>query len=500
MANIGEEGSAPPEALDFERMLAGVRPGWRELLAPAEDRIQEILQTLRAVLDSHHPLYHERRLCDALAPPPGLVFEAFRYFEPEETRVVIVGQDPYPTPGDAMGLSFSVPPGVAIPKSLANVFAALRADGLLRPHTSAAGRPLEVGDLRPWAAQGVLLLNRALTTLVGRKGEHLGVWKPVAETLVRGLADRAAEGGRKIVFMLWGKEAQKLEASVREGERRFRQGTGAAAFHEILTWSHPSSLSDNKRDPEHKFARCGHFARANRLLKEWGRAPIEWDPLAGTLAYTDGSCPRNGKPDAKAAFAVVFLSGPLRGTEIAGGVAPFRYAFRDPNDPLRGFKLTAEKVAPSNNRGEYLAWCWALLSALRGGVRARAEIVSDCNLFIQTFEDWMPRLWIPKGKGARGSANYDLVEIAQALLGRLEAQVLLLAKTHVNSHKKRPPEEAGKVALVHWHGNSRADTLAGQRVQAIEAGEVEPEAIRIQTPVSRIAELQSLWGGGGEDV
>ncbi|MGB2840316.1 MAG: uracil-DNA glycosylase [Actinomycetes bacterium] len=165
----------------------------------------------------------------------------------DQVRVLIVGQDPYPTPGHAVGLSFSVEPDVRpLPKSLANIFTEYTDDlGLPRPTT---------GDLSPWASRGVLLLNRVLTVQPGAPASHRGKgWEQVTEAAIKTLASR----GGPLVAVLWGRDAQSAAPLL--------QGVPQIAS------AHPSPLSASRG-----FFGSRPFSRANAALVEQGGAAIDW--------------------------------------------------------------------------------------------------------------------------------------------------------------------------------------------------------------------------------
>ncbi|MDD2869129.1 uracil-DNA glycosylase [Neomegalonema sp.] len=181
-------------------------------------------------------------------PPPQDLFKALRLTPPEKARVVILGQDPYPTPGDAMGLAFSVAPGVRTPRSLGNIFKEIEADlGVKAPRD---------GDLTRWAESGVLLLNSALTVRAGEAGAHAKYgWGALVDQILAHLG--RPDSGR--AFLLWGKHAQNLGAKVS------RQGNL------VIESAHPSPLS----------ARTGFFgsrpfSQIDAFLKTRGAAPIRW--------------------------------------------------------------------------------------------------------------------------------------------------------------------------------------------------------------------------------
>lgn len=181
-----------------------------------------------------------------ILPARPVLFRALALVPPAAVRVVILGQDPYPTPGNADGLAFSVPPGQRIPASLRNIFQEMRSD--------LGGAPAS-GDLTPWAAQGVLLLNTALTVPAGEAGGHrrLGWGELVAEVL--GEVSR-----RPTAFICWGAPARALVE---------RQVTGAG--HLVLASAHPSPLAAHRG-----FFGSRPFGAVNAWLTARGEPPVDW--------------------------------------------------------------------------------------------------------------------------------------------------------------------------------------------------------------------------------
>jgi uracil-DNA glycosylase len=162
-------------------------------------------------------------------------------------RVLIMGQDPYPTPGHPVGLSFSVDPGVRrLPGSLQNIF---------REYSQDLGYPApSTGDLTPWTERGVLLLNRVLTVEPGKPGSHRGKgWEEVTEQAIRALAAR----DRPLVAILWGRDARNLAPLLGQTP--------------IIESAHPSPMSAHNG-----FFGTRPFSRANRLLEAGGAAPVDW--------------------------------------------------------------------------------------------------------------------------------------------------------------------------------------------------------------------------------
>ncbi|MFC2319009.1 MAG: uracil-DNA glycosylase [Segatella oulorum] len=182
-------------------------------------------------------------------PPSRLVFNAFNLCPFNEVKVVIMGQDPYHEPGQAMGLSFSVPEGVAIPPSLQNIFKEIQAD---------LGKPLPTsGDLTRWASQGVLLLNATLTVQAHVANSHQGLgWSVFTDAAIRTLSAHREH----LVFMLWGGYARSKRSLI-DGQR-----------HLILESVHPSPLSANRGG----WFGNHHFSRCNAYLRSHGLTEIDW--------------------------------------------------------------------------------------------------------------------------------------------------------------------------------------------------------------------------------
>lgn len=213
-----------------------IAPDWAEALGPVESTVHELGEFLRA----------ENAAGRRYLPAGRHVLRAFE--RPlADVKVLIVGQDPYPTPGHAIGLSFAVDPHVRpVPRSLANIYQELHDDlGLPTPTT---------GDLTPWADQGVLLLNRVLTVQAGSAGSHRGKgWEQVTQRAIEALVAR----GGPLVAVLWGRDAQGLTPMLGDVP--------------IVASPHPSPLS----------ARAGFFgsrpfSRVDELLAQQGASPVDW--------------------------------------------------------------------------------------------------------------------------------------------------------------------------------------------------------------------------------
>jgi uracil-DNA glycosylase len=187
----------------------------------------------------------------AIYPPHGTRLAALALTPLDAVKVVVLGQDPYHGPGQAHGLSFSVPDGMRLPPSLRNIFQELTSD-LGLPRASS-------GNLTRWAQQGVLLLNAVLTVEDGQPAAHQGRgWEELTDAVVAAVVAKA----EPCVFLLWGSHAQKKALSV----------SGLTASHHlVLTAPHPSPLSAHRG-----FLGCGHFSQANAFLQAHGRGAVDW--------------------------------------------------------------------------------------------------------------------------------------------------------------------------------------------------------------------------------
>nr|WP_231747701.1 uracil-DNA glycosylase [Auraticoccus cholistanensis] len=213
-----------------------VAPDWAEALAPVADRVAAMGDFLRAELAAGR----------SYLPDGEQVLRAFT-LPLARVRVLVVGQDPYPTPGHPVGLSFSVAPDVRpLPRSLVNIYTELAAD------TGVA--PADHGDLTRWFEQGVMLLNRVLTVRPGEPASHRGRgWEEITEVAIRALVAR----GGPLVAVLWGRDAQTLRPLLGDVP--------------VVASAHPSPLSASRG-----FFGSRPFSRVNALLVEQGAEPVDW--------------------------------------------------------------------------------------------------------------------------------------------------------------------------------------------------------------------------------
>jgi len=215
-------------------------PDWKSALASEFEKgyFQDLTSMLRS----------EKQAGKLIYPPGPLIFNAFNTTPLNHVKIVILGQDPYHGPGQAHGLSFSVPSGVPIPPSLQNIFKELHEDLKIPIPKS--------GDLEAWAKQGVLLLNASLTVEAGLANSHVKLgWHHFTDAVIRTVSQQC----QHVVFMLWGRFAQSKSGLIDTNK------------HLILQTVHPSPLS-----AYNGFLGCRHFSKANRWLEEQGLKTIDW--------------------------------------------------------------------------------------------------------------------------------------------------------------------------------------------------------------------------------
>lgn len=219
-----------------------IESSWKEILKDEFDKtyFQQIVMHLKTEKASGKTIY----------PTGSQIFYAFDKTPFNKVKVVLLGQDPYHNPQQAMGLSFSVPLGINPPPSLINIYKELNND---------IGMPIPVvGDLTKWAEQGVLLLNAILTVRANEPASHskLG-WMNFTDAVIKKISDKK----KGVIFLLWGRFAQDKQVLI------------DATKHYILKAAHPSPFSADKG-----FFGCKHFSKTNELLTKQGLSPIDWNP------------------------------------------------------------------------------------------------------------------------------------------------------------------------------------------------------------------------------
>lgn len=216
-----------------------ISPSWREALKKEFESpyFDNLVASLKKVIKEGTIVY----------PPGKLIFNVYNQLKPEDIRIVILGQDPYHNPGEAMGLSFSVPDKVKIPPSLKNIYKEIASDigGSIPTH----------GNLTSWVDQGVFLLNAFLTVEQNKAASHRNIgWQTFTDATIHYISNEF----ENIVFMLWGNFAKSKKPLINTEK------------HLVLEAAHPSPLAGNA------FSECKHFSKANAYLIQHGKSPIQW--------------------------------------------------------------------------------------------------------------------------------------------------------------------------------------------------------------------------------
>ncbi len=228
-------------------MNVQIEQGWKNVLKNEfnKDYFAEIVTWLKTEKISNSTVY----------PPGSQIFNAFEQTPFDQLKVVLIGQDPYHGPGQAHGLSFSVPTGIKPPPSLQNIFKEIEADLGIK-------MPRDYGNLTPWAKQGLLLLNASLTVRADQPNSHARIgWMEFTDAVIKIISAKKSN----VVFLLWGRFAQEKQPLIDETR------------HYVLKAAHPSPFSADKG-----FFGCRHFSKANAILVKNGIDPIDWQltPLA----------------------------------------------------------------------------------------------------------------------------------------------------------------------------------------------------------------------------
>lgn len=438
MSESKEVAQKEVQYVNVAEMFNGVEPSFKKLLLTAKPELQSALEKI-------DPTGISPKVCDML--------EFARYVPVGNIRVCIIGQDPYPNVDHAHGLCFSTRAAV-LPASLKNIFECLRLHGHIPKD-----RTIGSGLLTSWAAAGVLMINMALTTQIGKTDAHTQIWRPYMEKIVAaiGVLDQP------IVYFLWGKHAQ--------GVAHLLVNNGKAL---VLKATHPSPMAQARlTEPEQfrhcdhfdeannylmkhscgiidwdpsaahvAYISCGHFEVANKFLSGSNAGQVSWDPDAPHVAYTDGSAIGNGMGAvARGGYATYFVSGPLKSLKLTGRFGPEYSAAGD------------EIIFPSNIRGEGLAIIHALEHVNKCRATKVVEIVTDSKFWIEMVEKFIPN-WIKTKSPFSAHKNPDLVERIWNVVGNIRTMGKVTFR-HVYSHGKD-----ATISPVDKHFNACVDRWA----------------------------------------
>lgn len=420
--NAGESKESPPviihavadptvrveekKYVNVAEMFADVKPSFRRLLLSAKPELQSALEQI-------NPMTISPRVPDMLS--------FARYVELEDIRACIIGQDPYPDVNHAHGLCFSTR-DKKLPASLRMIYECLQLQGHIPK-----GATLPSGLLVSWAAAGVLMINMALTTEIGKTDAHKDAWYPYMIKIV------AAIGAldQPIVYLLWGKNAQSVAHLLKNNGKAL-----------VLKETHPSPMAQARLTESAQFRNCTHFTQANEFLMRNSRGSIDWNPGATHVVYTDGSASGNGKGAiARGGYAAYFIAGPLKSLALTGRFGPVHSTSGD------------EIIFPSNIRGEGLAIIHALEHVEKCRAPPVVEVVTDSEFWINMVGKFIPK-WVSTSSPFADHKNPDLV----ARLWDVVCKIRLSGNVtfrHVYSHGKDT-----SISKVDEHFNSCADKLA----------------------------------------
>ncbi len=424
------ESKAKPESSpwNIKAVFANVKPGWRSVILSAQG--QSLLFPVFAKL-----------MPDAISPGPLDIFNWAKCADIDDLRVCIVGQDPYPNPAHAHGLAFSSREP-KLPASLRPIFKALENSGLMRAPAFDDAMP---GLLTSWAHQGVLLINRALTTAIGTSMAHMNLWKPFTDMVFAHIGAL----NQPIVYLLWGAEAHKLAPMFTNNGKAL-----------VIKAAHPSPLGQMKLAEDEKFVNTKCFTLANRHLLAHNRVPVCWDPVAAItdvtgsphIVYTDGSSSGNGLGAlAKASYAAYIASGPVRGTLLTGRIGPVHAPESD------------EFIYPTNIRGEGFAMVHTI-EYIMGLARAPGEplkeiyIVTDSKFWLDMVYTYIPQ-WQRDRHPWTAHKNPDLCERIWTLVSQYRALGGKITIRHTYAHGRDPnqsvPDKHFNDVVDHWAGIAR---------------------------------------------
>lgn len=374
---------------------------WNEIF-----KSQEIADELNKVLDNLNTL-KEQKQC--YLPSDDQIF-TFAKFSFHQIKVVILGMDPYPNHGDAHGLSFSSL-NPRCPYSLNKIFNVLQKNGLIQ------NKPKN-NDLSFWAAQGILLLNTALTVLPNKPGSHIKLWSKFSDLLLTKLSE---ELPKDTIWCFWGDDAQKKIPLIDETK------------HTILKWCHPAA----PKSPN--FSDCDHFLKISERFPE-----IIWDEnKTETHFFTDCSARGNQFKNCRASWGVVCTKGLLKNKSWCGEL----------KSEIIDFKNEKVEARPTNIRAECEAICYALKIALT--LPCKVKIFSDSKFWIEDMYKMYIPDWVSKGVKFTDKKNSDLV----TKFWELSQKAKNVEFIFVNAwHDRAEPTEPNDLYI--WGGNRDAEKCA----------------------------------------
>lgn len=385
-----------------KRMAHGITKGWAKILLHP-DSVELLLKIVESLRDKD------------ITPAWEDIF-AFAKFSLKRVRAVVIGQDPYPTRGDAQGIAFSTR-AKKRPKSLSNIWAALTESKvvLMNPQSN---------DLTHWCRQGIILINSALTTLVGKSNEHQTLWAPYMTQVFMRMSDTFPVTD----WLLWGADAQRKTNLIDPKK------------HTIHKWCHPVAMVSPS------FKHCPHF----RMLAD-KHPELVWEPNMNSTWYTDCSCPNNQNPKlARAAWGVVCTEGRCKGVTMGGRLPALTQIWSE------GKEIN---VRPTNIRGEGTALIEALKKIVDTGVSGAHLVCSDSKFWLDMYDTHIPG-WVARGIDFKSRKNSDIVTEFWHV-SRLAAQLGMKFKFVNAWHDYTPNRDT----QLDWEGNQAAEKEAQKHLK-----------------------------------
>lgn len=369
---------------------------------------------------------------DDLMPKPNDIFNAFKFFTPDYVKIVIIGQDPYPT--DAVGLAFAKNSDITPPTSIKKIVGALENSKIIKTENTKK----ITANISFWAAQGVLLYNIALTTL---PKNNINIWADFSKSFLNSLSEFAKNKHKYLTFFAWGGDANELLEKINIYD------------HEKYNFTHPAAR-ENTLPVEKHFKNCPHFMQTKDI--------VNWNLAPKIDIFTDGSSKPQGS-----GFASIFYIDGLKKVKLYGKVRDHEYILKDAYKKIEDIfipqqpKLNIDKsinISATNNRAELLGIIYGLLLISWTFIpeTSAITILSDSKISVKTITEWYPSR---KREGTEDKLkNLDLLIICDKLLRNYKKYGFDISFKHINSHTKMPNKGSDEYFI--WSGNEKADKYA----------------------------------------
>ena len=357
----------------YRTLCYPIHRNWKSILIDSADELEYAVEEV---------YLKQKYNIEKITPNIKNTFNAF-IINPSNVKIIIIGQDPYPTAGDANGFSFSTN-AKDTPASLKNIFTCL----------NRLGYKTNSPNLFNWVFQGIMLLNLSLTTMINSKKVHTDYWKNFIYKIISILTNKYTG----IKFLLWGNDAQSIKPHI---NRRVK--------HKVYEWTHPSPMADCRLEDNLKFVNCSNFDN----LKQY-----DWSTGQHLEIYTDGGCILH-----KISSFAIYIEDKL---DIYGLVKDNLYKLSD-KDEIE--ILSNTQIDNTSQRGEYLAMSYALWIVVYYNL-VNVKIITDSANVYGILCEW-------KKRKQEEYKNSDLVVIMRSLYKQLGNKVKII---HVNSHSKTDPE------------------------------------------------------------